>query len=206
MRRSQVRKSNQTSRRGREDALSRALASLNTNSDRKAAHAIRRLQPHKKEALPVLRKMARDPKLPLTRKWSLEALGALGDRSVGRLLVAALSDPRMTVRLHALRGIAKLRYARASRSVAKLIHDPSGGIRVNALHCLIAIGATQEGRAIRHGLKDPKWYVRQIAAKACGELRVRSSARDLSTLLNTENRAAVIAEARSALGALKGLK
>jgi HEAT repeat protein len=69
-----------------------------------------------RSAVPALLVAAENKNLPRIRKWSLQALGAIGDKRAGPVLMDALADEQMTVRLHSLRGLAKSRKGSCSRS------------------------------------------------------------------------------------------
>lgn len=173
---------------------------LDTPSDRRAEAAIRALaETHGRAAVPALLKAARDPSRPRVRKWSLQALGAIGDRRAVPLLVAALEDERMSLRLHALRGLARLKPKSAVKAVARRLADESGGVRVNALQCLQAIGDRGAAPAVVRALRDPQWYVRQRAAEICGEWRVARARAALTRLAAGDERKAVREAAARAL-------
>jgi HEAT repeat protein len=124
-------------------------------------------------AVPLLMIAATDLSRPRVRKWSLQALGVIADKKAAPLLVKALKDERMTVRLHALLGLAKMKHGPAA--IRRLLKDPSGGIRVNAIDALAKLKDKASGPALIIALTDEQWYVRQHAARACGERKAEGS-------------------------------
>lgn len=83
-------------------ALNDLISKLNTQSDKAAEKVIGKLVEIGASAVPALIEAASNPKSPRVRKWALQALGAIGDKRGAPLLIEALRDERMTVRLHAL--------------------------------------------------------------------------------------------------------
>lgn len=182
------------------------IAALDTPSDRAAESVIAKLVKLGAGAVPSLMAAARDLEAPRIRKWSLQALGAIGDRRSGPLLVEALDDERMTVRLHAVRGLRRMRYKPAAKALARLLRDPSGGVRVNAVDALAEVGdrSVAVSRALVAALGDAQWYVRQRASAACGALGVAKAAPLLEKLAR-DPRKAVRVEAAGALAVLRGV-
>lgn len=175
------------------------IARLDTSKDSEAERIISKLVQIGRPAVTELIQAASDLTYPRIRKWSLEALGAIGDQRAAHLLIRALKDERMTVKLHATRGLAKMRYKPAASAIRKLLNDPSGGIRVNAIFALLRLKDQSSRVALIKSLSDKQWYVRQHAARACGELRIKSSIPVLKKLMKRENRKAVLNEAETAL-------
>ncbi|MEK7357123.1 MAG: HEAT repeat domain-containing protein [Bdellovibrionota bacterium] len=66
---------------------------LNTSSDRTAAAVIAKLVELGKPAVPRLIEAATDETKPRIRKWSLQALGAIGDARAAGLLMNSLLRP-----------------------------------------------------------------------------------------------------------------
>jgi HEAT repeat protein len=54
--------------------------------------------------------------------------------------------------------------------VIRLLDDPSGGVRINAIAILARHHVEGASGALIRKLEDSKWYVRQQAARALGEL------------------------------------
>lgn len=176
------------------------IEKLDTPGDLAAEKVIAALAKIGKPALPFLRIAAQDEANPRIRKWALQALGSLGDKKDAPLLIAALKEERMTVRLHAVKGLARLQLGAAP--IAKLLKDESGGIRLNALYALMAIGDVSVLPEIRKCLKDSEWYVRQNACVACGKFADVKAKRELKRLAVEDERKAVREAAKQALGFL----
>lgn len=183
-------------------SLERLISQLNTASDRAAESIIRRLVRIGKPAVTKLLQAAEDPSRPRVRKWSLQALGAIGDQRAAGLLVKFLRDEMMTVRLHALRGLGRMRYRRAAPAIQRLLGDESGGIRSNAIHALIELRDKTSGRLLIKALDDDRWYVRQVAARACGELAAKAAIPKLKRLFLADHHQAVRNAAKMALSQL----
>ncbi|MCO5144319.1 MAG: HEAT repeat domain-containing protein [Oligoflexia bacterium] len=152
--------------------ITRYIQKLNTSSDHAAEKTIQQLVKKKILAIPLLVEAAKDSKKPKIQKWSLEALGAIGDKKSAKLLISALKDERMTIRLHALRALGRMKYTKAAPQITKLLNDSSGGIRLNALQTLLKLKKCPDKNIIIVLLKDPQWYIRQYACIACEEFKI----------------------------------
>lgn len=183
--------------------ISSLIEELNTSSDTSAEKTIAKILVLGPGAVPALLRAAKNEKAPRIRKWSLQALGAMGDKRVTAVLVEALKDDRMTVRLHALRGLGRLKMKKAATAIVKLLEDSSGGIRVNALYSLIEIGEPKVAPMIQKLLSDPQWYVRQTACVACGKFKVIRSKKVLMHLATHDSRKAVREAADQALHSMR---
>ena len=95
----------------------------------------------------------------------------------------------MTVKLHTMAALTRLNAPKLGRHVAKLIRDESGGVRVNAIDVVAGLGYTGAASVLIKALKDDKWYVRQAAARALGQLKIKKSGRELKESLNDERKA-----------------
>lgn len=175
------------------------ISKLDTSSDKIAESVITQLVKIGSQAVPKLLNAATKESKPRIRKWSLQALGAIGDRKAGSLLIKALDDKRMTVKLHAIRGLSRMNYRRAAKDISRMIKDisrmikdTSGGIRVNAIDALVCLRAKSVGAILVQSLQDQQWYVRQHAAKACEELNIKQAVTKLKKLQKTETRKAVL--------------
>jgi HEAT repeat protein len=172
--------------------VAQLIASLDTRSDRAAEAVLEKLRPHGRVATTALLKAARDPARPFIRKWSLQGLGAMGDRRAVDPLIDALADERMSVRLHAIRGLGRLGSDKAVAPLIRCFRDVSGGVRMNALQSLVAMGAKKiPTRALREALRDPKWYVRQLACRLAGTAGARTLSTELRTLAEKDPRLAL---------------
>lgn len=109
----------------------------------------------------------------------------------------------MTVKHHAVRGLARMGYKPATKGLTKLLTDPSGGIRVNTIDALVALNAKSASSALKKCLNDPQWYVRQHASLACEKLRITTAIPALQKLAANDPRKAVKTAATKAIAALK---
>jgi HEAT repeat protein len=72
----------------------------------------------------------------------------------------------MTVRLHALKGLARKKHKKSWKAITFLLKDESGGIRVNAIYALIKLKEKRALSKIEKCLSDQKSYVRLAAQDA----------------------------------------
>lgn len=175
---------------------------LDVAGDIAAGKAILELARAGRSAVIPLLAAAADKERPRIRKWSLEALGAIGDKRALPVLTAALDDEMMNIRLHALRGLGHMRAAAAVGKIEKLVRDPSGGIRINAIHTLIKIGKKPKSSVIKNALADPQWYVQQAAAQAAGVFQLSALRPILKRISEENSRNAVRQAAKDALANL----
>jgi HEAT repeat protein len=178
------------------------IQKLNTAKDTSALKAIKNLQKIGPYALPALLDAAQDNSKPRIQKWSLDAIGAIADRRGVNTLLHALKDPRMTMRLHALRGLGHMNYRGAAKEIIPLLTDDSGAIRARAIATLEKLGDKQCGKYIIRSLADPLWYVQQHAAQACGTLKLRTAQPKLRKLASATKRTAVKKAIVTALNSL----
>lgn len=181
------------------NSISKLMLTLDTSSDRIAEGVIRDLLKQKERALPLLLQAAQNKSAPRLRKWSLQALGAIGDPKAENLLIAALADSRMTVRLHAVRGLQRMKSTKALRAVSRLIADPSGGVRSNALEFLADVGGRTMAPVVQKALLDPKWYIRQRGCVLLGKWGVPRGGTLLRKIATTDPSKAVRVAAETAL-------
>ncbi|WP_413574565.1 HEAT repeat domain-containing protein [Bdellovibrio sp. HCB290] len=182
--------------------FSELILALNTSSDKAAEKVIAKLVKIGKPVVGTLIEAAADMSQPRIRKWSLQALGAIGDKSAGPVLIKAFKDSRMTVKLHAVRGLGCMKYKPATKALRALLKDPSGGIRINVIDALVEIKDRSSNSAIIRSLSDEQWYVRQHAAMACEKLNIVSAVPKLKKLMKIEKRKAVLNAAAIALKSL----
>lgn len=179
------------------------IEGFETRSDRAAEAVIAKLAKVGPEVTLALLKAARNPRRPFVRKWSLQALGVVGDSRARGVLIAALRDERMTVRLHAIRGLGRMGGSKAVAPLISCLADDSGGIRMNALQSLGALKAKLPPRVLLKVLEDPKWYVRQMACRLSASSVSATVGRRLRLLAERDPRQAVRTEARAALERLR---
>ena len=175
------------------------IEKLDTQSDKKAEAIIKRLSKIGLTTVPFLMKAAKDLENPRIQKWSLQTLGEIGNKKAAPLLLQALSDNRMTVRLHAIKGLSRMKLKRAAKPIARLLNDDSGGIRVNALYALMSLDDSSVLGKVRRSLSDPQWYVRQNACLACGHYRDKKALKKLAQLAKSDTKKAVRKAAEQAL-------
>jgi len=184
------------------DSTESLISRLDTSSDKTAEKVIQKLVKIGRPAVSVLFKAANDLAKPRVRKWSLQALGAIGDKRAGPYLLIALKDERMTVKLHAVHGLARMNYKPAETAIIRLLNDPSGGIRVNSVDALIHLKSKKADKALIRLLNDEQWYVRQHACRACGILEISAALPSLKNLAKHETRKAVLKEIEVAISKL----
>ncbi len=178
------------------------IKKLNTSSDKTAERVISALIKSGPAVVPLLLAAAKDLTSPRIRKWSLQALGGIGDKRAAPVLVAALKDERMTVRLHALKGLRRMKYKNGLRAIVAMLKDESGGVRVNALYCLMEFEDKAVIPQIQKCLLDEQWYIRQTACIACGQLGAVKAKKKLAELATDDERKAVREAATQAITAL----
>ncbi len=180
------------------------IKKLDTSKDLEAEKVIQKLVLYGEDAILQLIDAAENESKPRVRKWSLQALGAIGNKKGAKPLLSALQDERMTIKLHAIKGLGRMKYKASEKVLVKFLKDESGGIRVNSIDALIAISAKNSNKELIRCLSDESWYVRQHAAKACGILKIKESIKKLKLLETKETRKAVRTAANLALKQLEG--
>lgn len=120
-----------------------------------------------------------------------ERLVAIGEPAVGPL-VAALTDPRESVRREAARVLDWMNVDWGthadSATMSALVADLGSGdglVRVRARKCLVAIGSRAVG-SLMEALTNPKEVVRWEAAKALGQIHDPAAAQALVEALRDE--------------------
>lgn len=142
------------------------IMKFRTCGDREAARLILRMKANPAKFLEPLYQAAERLDDNDIRKWSLQALGEFRTPRSLKILKAALNpDQKMTVKLHALRGLSRRGQKVALSQIVALLKDESGGIRMNALQTLAALNARSERTQIKRCLRDEKIYIRKEAAK-----------------------------------------
>lgn len=175
------------------------IEKLDTQSDKKAEAIIKKLSKIGPVAVPLLMKTAKNLENPRVQKWSLQALGEMGDKKAASVLLNTLSDSRMTVRLHAIKGLSRMKLKRAVRPISRLLKDESGGIRVNALYALVNLNDPSTLGNVRKALQDSQWYVRQTACYVCGHYEDKKALKTLVQLSKSDTKKAVRKAAEEAL-------
>ncbi len=184
----------------RHPLLEALLPQLAAVSNRRRAQAEERLAALGGEIVPELAALAREHRNAYARAGALGALARIGGPRARAAHLAALRDPAMLVRLHALLRLRqRLWQPSVARAVTRLLRDPSGGVRINAVDVLMEHRVRSAVPALTRALRDDKWYVRQHAARALGALRAREARRELAGALDDPRRA-VRDAAREACG------
>ena len=179
------------------------IEELNTQSDIQADKTIQKLEKVGKTAIPYLIESAQNEESLRVMKWSLLALGAIGDKRGIPILVKALKHERMTVKLQALGGLARMNHKSSAKKITLLLHDESGGVRGRALATLIILNNKSISPSIPPMLNDPMWYIRQEACRACEHFKIQSSIPILLKLKKNDEKKAVRTAAQSALEKIK---
>ena len=175
------------------------IAQLDTQGDIQAEKTIQKIVKIGNTTIPYLIEAAKNEDFPRVMKWSLLALGAIGDKKGIPVLVKALNHERMTVKLQALGGLARIKHKPSANKIALLLNDESGGVRGRALKTLIILNNKSIVTSILPMLNDPMWYIRQEACKACEHFKIQSSIPVLLKLEKSDEKKAVRIAALSAL-------
>ena len=183
-------------------AIEKLIESLDTQSDKAADAIIKKLVAHGKASVPPLIRVAENLELPRIRKWAIHALGEFKNPRARSILIGALKDPRMTVKLHAIRGLRNQGRSLDGKMLVPLLKDESGGIRVNAIDAIASLNYSGAGKNLVAMLNDDQWYVRQHAAAALDVLGETKALPVLKKAIKTERRNAVIAALERAIESL----
>ena len=97
------------------------------------------------------------------KRWIVEAMGEFDTPESRKLIIAALKDKAMSVKLHAIRAVRKINDQKIAKYVLPLIDDESGGIRINALDVIFEFRVRGYKSIIEKCLMDQKEYVRKRA-------------------------------------------
>ncbi|MBT3377682.1 MAG: hypothetical protein HN742_42135 [Lentisphaerae bacterium] len=124
---------------------------------------------------------------PLVRRHAAAALGRIGGRAAGAVLIEALADPDVGVRREAAKALGAVRCPEASGALVALLKDPDPTVRFNTAYALGEIRAGASAPALLDALKDSDYGVRDQAAWALRELRAPSLASLLTKALKGED-------------------
>jgi HEAT repeat protein len=183
--------------------VSYLISQLDTQGDIQAEKIIQKIARIGATSIPLLKEAAQNEEHPRIMKWSLLALGTIGDKKCSPILIKALSHERMSVKLQAMGGLARMNHKASAKKIALLLTDESGGVRGRALKTLIALNNKSIVNSILPTLNDPMWYVRQEACKACEHFKIQSSIPILVELKKSDEKKAVKSAAINALKAMK---
>jgi len=148
--------------------LSRWIARFAVRNDRKASRAVKDLVAQGNLGLGILLALSKTCDRPVVLRWVMDGLGHFRSPAAAAALRRGLRSPHMTVRLHALCAVGRLGTPSLIRAVRSLMRDVSGGIRVNALALLIQKRVRNLSAILKAAKRDPKAYVRAMAARAGG--------------------------------------
>jgi HEAT repeat protein len=102
------------------------------------------------------------------RRAAALRLGDLPEKTADPLLVKALSDPDLDVRLHAAKSAVRQRSAAAVDVVIPWLSDPNVRARLSACELIRYVPTLRAVLALGRVLSDPDAGVRQLAASAMG--------------------------------------
>lgn len=179
------------------------IAQLDTQGDIKAERVIQKIVLAGSACVPYLIAAAQNDEFPRIMKWSLLALGTIGDKRGSSILTKALGHERMTVKLQAMSGLARMNHKTSAKKIALLLNDESGGVRGRALSTLIKLNNKSIVLSLLPMLNDPMWYIRKEACRACEHFKVQAAIPVLLELKKGDAKKAVRAAATDALKAMK---
>jgi HEAT repeat protein len=135
------------------------------HGDHKQRALIRKLSADPSSAFALLKEIIHGNYSPSIQRWAFEGLSVCSKRRALPLLRNGIKSPHMSVRLHALLGIAEFNDSKLASDLRPLLRDESGGVRLNAL-CIIE---KMKPRWLRleatKALQDEKSYIRQKAKR-----------------------------------------
>ncbi len=138
------------------------------------------------EAVPVLIEVVRG--YVGVRSMASAALGQIGDRRAGPVLMEALRDRSISLRLAALKSLGKLRYREAAPLVrAFLENEDARQRRVAALTAACLEDVEALPRLVAMALGDESSLVRPVAVEALGKLGQPEALPALLTLVDDPN-------------------
>lgn len=150
--------------------LAKALSDKEASVRRRAAAALATVPA--KAAQPALERVAvKDPD-PDVRRYAVEALGWIEDRSVVPALIAATRDPSARVRRYAAAELGRRKAPESLDALLELAKDPDPDVRWQAV---MAVGELRDKRAIDllvRALDDPAPQVANAAERALQRLGI----------------------------------
>lgn len=155
--------------------------------------------------LQKLRKVVVEDPAAERRARAAEALGEFMDaHALPELTRAAGHDGEASVRVSAVRALARLNDQRGVQAIAGALGDPSPDVRAAALDVVIVVTAFRDYAALLPLLADADEKLRAHAARLCGEFRVVAAEATLSALLTGDPSPATRKTAAWALGRIGG--
>jgi HEAT repeat protein len=155
--------------------------------------------------LAKLRRVLRDDASAQRRARAAEALGEFMDpHALPELSDAAREDVDPSVRIAAVRGLARLNSDAAGAVVPDALKDADEAVRLETLGVLLSVGGFRDYAALLPLLGDTSAEVRTRAAKLCGEYRVTAAETTLIEVLLGDPAAPARKAAAWALGRIGG--
>lgn len=139
-----------------------------------------------------------DPELSVQEAASA-ALASIADTRVLDRLVQALRSPDWIVRMHAAKGLGRIKDAGSIQSLVPLLQDNVKAVREEASSALSAIGESAIP-ALLESLTHHDWLVRLHAVESLGKAKSRRAVAPLLTALFNDTDSAVREDAVRALG------
>lgn len=155
--------------------------------------------------LQKLRSVVLDDPTAERRARAAEALGEFMDaHALPELTRAAGFDTEASVRVSAVRALARLNDQRGVEAIATALRDASPEVRAAALDVVIVVSAFRAYASLLPLLADADEKLRAHAARLCGEFRVVAAEATLSALLASDPAASTRKAAAWALGRIGG--
>lgn len=186
--------------------LENKLLSSGTPKVREMAAWWLRRQPFAGPAVMVKMKsvLTNDPSAE-RRARAAEALGEFMDHHALEVLgKASKQDPDVSVRVAAVRALARLNAPGAGALITAALSDPALEVRAAALDVVLLVGGFREFAPLLPLLNDADAGVRAHAARVIGELKLRDASTILTALLMSDASPSVRKAAAWALGRIGG--
>lgn len=154
--------------------------------------------------LTTLKKVATDDPSPERRARAAEALGEFMDHHALAALTTAAKDADVTVRVSAVRALARLNNEGSAPVLRGALSDPAVEVRSAALDVLMLVAGMRDFSGILPLLADADAGVRAHAARLCGEVRLAGAETTLSAVLTGDPAPSARKAAAWALGRIGG--
>jgi HEAT repeat protein len=115
---------------------------------------------------------------------AVDAMGAISDPQVLKILCGALHSPEPAVCIAAAGALAKIGGSEAVNALTPCLRNSNTQIRAEAARSLGILGAVETTRLIAQLLEDKEWEVRREAATALGKMNNPEAIEPLAKLLN----------------------
>lgn len=100
----------------------------------------------------------------------IRALGRIGDYQAEQVLLQALDDPDLDVRIRAVGALGRTGTPAGLQELVQAMRDSAWEVRAQAAKSLGEIGDQMAMPVLRHALRDTSWWVRNNAAAALAEI------------------------------------